>query len=104
MKILDTNFIFLCCFLETNLPSSGITPVGPVVVSAGPGSSPSTWAPVNLTEATKIMSKKRDSIFGVDSLACNEGRKLNRSPNVQAMPYRAVEIKAEGEAKICLQS
>ena len=39
-----------------------------------------------------------------DSLARYEGVRMNRSLYVQATPYRAVEIKAEGEAKICLQS
>ena len=36
-----------------------------------------------------------------DSLARYEGVRMNRSLYVQATPYRAVEIKAEGEAKVC---
>ena len=36
-----------------------------------------------------------------DSLARYEGGRMNRSPYVQATHYCAVEIKAEGEAKVC---
>ena len=36
-----------------------------------------------------------------DSVARYEGGRMNRALYVQATPYRAVEIKVEGQAKIC---